>query len=69
MSGMNVNGPNNIFGAGQIKRAGAVQQDEFLNTVFNSNGGKFVPNTPFKGEEQHVLGIFANAQNNVLIED
>lgn len=66
--GMNVNGPNNVFGTGQVNKAEAVTKSEFINTVFGDNN-KFVPNTKFNSEEQHILGLFANVQNNILIED
>lgn len=68
---MNVNGPNNVFGVNQVSGVSAAAKSEFVNTVFGPNGGKYVPNTPFSAEEQHILGIFAQAQQNniLLIED
>lgn len=71
MSGMNVNGTNNVFGVNNVNGAQNVNKNEFINTVFGPNGGKYVPNTPFNGEEQHILGILVNAQQNniLLIED
>lgn len=66
--GMNVNGPNNVFGAGHVNKTESVANSEFMNTVWGVSN-KFVPNTKFNAEEQHVLGLFANAQNNILIED
>ena len=67
--GFNVNGPNNVGGANFVNGLNNIKSGSFLNTVFGNKNGNFVPNTPFNGEEQHILGVFATFQNNVLIED
>ena len=65
----NVNGPNHIFGVNQVSGAKEAGKTDFLNTVFGNHHPKYVENTPFSGEEQHILGLFANVQDNVMIED
>jgi len=67
--GFEVNGPNNIHGVKVVSTANEVKENSFLNTVFGNKNNNFVPHTAFNGEEQHVLGIFANTQDFVLIED
>lgn len=67
--GFEVNGPNNIRGVNVVSGTNRINGMEFLNTIFGNKNGNFLPNTPFNGEEQHILGIFANTQSNVLIED
>lgn len=64
-----VNGSNNVFGVGNLKATGEVAKNEFLNTIFGNKNPRGVSHTGFSKEEQHVLGILANHQNIVLIED
>ena len=65
---------NGINGAGPIKDPNNISGVN-LNTdkpvsIFNASKTNFVQNTPFDDPtEQHILGLFANAQNNILIED
>jgi len=66
--GFEVNRPNNVFGVNQVSNTSQVKGADFLNTVFGKKNGNYIQ-TPFSGEEQHILGIFANVQNNILIED
>ena len=63
---------NNIGRTGDVGAVNGTKQVgnvEKINTVFGVKKGDFVPNTPFDREEQHILGIFANLQDNILIED
>ena len=65
----NVNNIGRTQGVGDVQVTSHVAGTEKLNSVFTSKHGAYVSGTPFNGEEQHVLGLFANAQNNILIED
>ncbi len=66
----NVNNIGKLAGAGEITKTQNVAASEKLNSVFTGGvGNRVVQNTPFNSEEQHILGIFANVQNNILIEE
>lgn len=66
----NVNNIGKMVGTGEVAKTQNVKTSESINSVFtNGARNKFVPNTPFTGEEQHILGIFAAVQDNVLIEE
>ncbi len=66
----NVNNIGKMFGAGEVSATQNVKGPETINSVFvGGQNNKFVPNTPFTGEEQHILGIFAAVQDNILIEE
>ncbi len=66
----NVNNIGKMVGTSEVSKTQAARANEAINSVF-VNGGekKYVTNTPFTGEEQHILGIFASVQDNVLIEE
>ena len=66
----NVNNIGKMVGAGEVSKIANVAGSEKLNSVFTGGArNKFVPNTPFSAEEQHILGIFASVQDNILIEE
>lgn len=66
----NVNNIGKLVGAGEIAKTQNVAEPDKLNSVFAGGvRNKVVQNTPFDASEQHILGIFANAQNSVLIEE
>ena len=56
----NVNNIGKMIGTGEVSKTQSVKGNETINSVFvNGDRNKYVPNTPFSGEEQHILGIFA----------
>ena len=66
----NVNNIGKMIGTGEVSKTQSVTGNETINSVFvNGDRNKYVPNTPFSGEEQHILGIFASVQDNILIEE
>ncbi len=66
----NVNNIGKMVGTGEVAKTANVKGSESINSVFSGSArNKFVPNTHFSGEEQHILGIFAAVQDNVLIEE
>ena len=66
----NVNNIGKIFGTGEVAKIQNLKDFESINSVFvNGKKNKFIPNTPFTGEEQHILGILASVQDNLLIEE
>ena len=68
--GFNVNNIGKMFSAGEVSTTQSVKGNETINSVFvKCDRNKYVPNTPFSGEEQHILGIFASVQDNILIEE
>lgn len=68
--GFNVNIIGKMFGTGEVSAAKNIKGQESINSVFTGGGrNKFVPNTSFTAEEQHILGIFASVQDNILIEE
>lgn len=66
---MEINNIGKIFDTKEISGVSAAKNTGKINSVFGGGGDKFRPNTIFNGEEQHVLGILAGAQDNILIED
>lgn len=69
----NVNNIGKIVGTGEISKTQNLAGPEKMNSVFTSGAhNKFVPNTPFNAEEQHILGIMANFSSkpdSILIEE
>ncbi len=65
--GLDVNGVNNVQNVNMVSGSNNIENKKLLNCVFNAKS--IIPNTPFTGEEQHVLGILANNQDYILIED
>ena len=62
----NIGRTNEIGAVGGPQQVGGVDK---INTVFGVKKGDFVAGTPFNREEQHILGIFASAQDIILNED
>ena len=66
----NVNNIGKMIGTGEVSKTQSVKGNETINSVFvNGDRNKYVPNTPFSGEEQHILGIFFFFLDNILIEE
>lgn len=66
----NVNNIGKLVGTGEVSKTSSIKANDSINSVFTQgNKNRFVSNTPFSGEEQHVLGIFASVQDNILIEE
>lgn len=65
--GLDVNGPNNIPNVNMVSGTNTVQNKKLLDCVYNK--GSVIPNTYFNAEEQHTLGILANHQDFILIEE
>lgn len=66
----NINNIGKLVGTSEVSKTQNVSGNEKINSVFTGGArNKFIPNTPFTGEEQHILGIFAAAQDNILIEE
>lgn len=66
----NVNNIGKLVGTGEVSKTSNIKANDSINSVFTQgNKNRFVQNTPFSGEEQHILGIFASVQDNILIEE
>ena len=65
--GLDINGVNNVPNVNIVSSANTVENEKLLNCVFGEK--RIIPNTPFSREEQHTLGILANHQDCILIED
>ncbi len=69
----NVNNIGKVFGTGEITKAQNVSGNEKVNSIFTGGSqNKYIPNTKFTAEEQHVLGLmvsFAENPGNLLIEE
>ena len=66
----NVNNIGKLVGTNEVSKTSKVADTEKLNSVFGGPAkNKFVRDTLFNAEEQHILGIFASVQDNILIEE
>lgn len=65
--GLDINGVNNVPNVNIVSSTNTVENDKLLNCVLGEK--RIIPNTPFSREEQHTLGILANHQDYILIED
>ncbi len=64
---MDINGVNNTPQLNMVSGANTVESQKLLNCSLNTKS--VIPNTAFTGEEQHALGILANYQDCIAIED
>ncbi len=68
-----INNIGKILSTKEVQKTANIAGAESINSVFTgSSSNKYVPNTKFTGEEQHVLGLmaaFSQDPNNILLEE
>ena len=65
--GFEISGQNNIAKANFVGNASSINNEKLLDCVLNNK--TIIPNKGFTAEEQHTLGILANKQDLILIEE
>lgn len=66
----NVNNIGKLVGTGEVVKTSGIKANDSINSIFTQgNKDRFIANAPFSGEEQHILGLFASVQDNILIEE